>query len=193
MKRRGLQLRPLHRRILYAVGAALFLTGTVWAWIHHLDEQGRAGESLQRSKQWLIEIHGFAAMFFVLLLGTLLTGHVRRAWHAHKSRRNGVFFLTSVSLLTLSGYALYYISGENFRAAVSRFHLWLGIIAPALLLLHITLGRKKPPANSYYRKRPLLPQPSREFTQHALRTTFLIPVFTQFDSARSPGKLPRGL
>lgn len=142
MKRRGLQLRPLHRRILYAVSATLFLSGAIWAWIHHLDEQGRASASLQQSKQWLIEIHGFAALFFVVILGTLLSGHVRRAWHAHKSRRNGVFFLTSVSLLTLSGYALYYLSGENSRAAASRFHLWLGIAAPGLLLLHITLGRK---------------------------------------------------
>jgi uncharacterized membrane protein len=45
-------------------------------------------------------------------------------------------------LLMLSGYALYYLSDENWRARVSNFHLWLGVAAPALLIVHIWLGRR---------------------------------------------------
>ena len=81
-------------------------------------------------------------MAFVLLLGTLLAGHIRRAWQTGKNRKNGVFFLASVSLLTLSGYALYYIGGEELRNAVSNFHLWLGLATPVLLFWHIRAGRK---------------------------------------------------
>ena len=130
------------RLTLYAASLALFLSGISWAWIHHLDEAGRAGDELVRMKSWLIAIHGLSAMIFVLLLGTLLVGHVRRAWHAHKNRANGVFFLGLIALLTLSGYALYYLGDEHVRASVSNFHLWLGVAAPALLIWHIWLGRR---------------------------------------------------
>ena len=142
MKQRGLQLGRRHRRLLYAACLSLFISGTAWAWIQHLDEAGKAGDTLVKLKQPLIAVHGFSAMTFVLLLGTLLVGHVRRAWHAHKNRKNGAFFLIAISLLTLSGYALYYIGDEHWRGWTSNLHLWLGVTAPALLILHIRQGRR---------------------------------------------------
>ena len=142
MKRRGLQLSPRHRRTLYIVSLVLFVSGAAWAWVHRLDEAGRAGDTWRDLKPWLLKVHGFAAMGFVLLLGTLLAGHVRRAWHARKNRANGAFFLTAVGLLTLSGYALYYLGDETWRNATSQFHLWLGFAAPVLLVWHIRSGRR---------------------------------------------------
>ena len=142
MKRRGLQIRPIHRRWLYSVSLLLFISGASWAWISHLDENGQAGESLRRLKTRLIAVHGFAAVTFVFLFGTLLVTHVRRAWHARKNRWNGGFFLITAGLLTVSGYALYYLSDEKSRAANSQFHLWLGLVSPALLVWHILSGRK---------------------------------------------------
>jgi hypothetical protein len=142
MKPRALQLHRAHRLLLYVISLTLFLSGIGWAWIQHLDELGKAGDSLLQAKTGLIAIHGFSAMAFVLLLGTLLASHVRRAWLGRKNRPNGVFFLAAVSLLALSGYALYYLGNESVRAAVSRFHLWLGAAAPALLFWHILAGRK---------------------------------------------------
>lgn len=142
MKRRGLQLSRRHRLTLYTACLALFISGVAWAWLHHLDEAGRVSDGWLKWKQPLITIHGLSAMMFVLLLGTLLTGHVRRAWHARKNRGNGVFLLAAVSLLTLSGYALYYLGDESWRSAASQFHLWLGVISPVLLVLHIWSGRR---------------------------------------------------
>jgi hypothetical protein len=142
MKRRGLQLSRRHRLTLYTASLALFVSGVAWAWANHLDESAQAGEAVRQLKPTLLKIHGFSALAFVLLLGTLLPGHVRRAWHAHKNRGNGVFFLTATSLLTLSGYALYYLGDEGWRNATSQFHLWLGVAAPVLLGWHIWSGRK---------------------------------------------------
>ena len=142
MKRRGLQLSRRHRLTLYSASLLLFVSGAAWAWANHLDEAARAGAALRDLKPWLLKVHGLSAMAFVLLLGTLLPGHVRRAWHANKNRNNGECFLTAVSLLTLSGYLLYYLGDEAWRNATSQFHLWLGIAAPALLVWHIRAGRK---------------------------------------------------
>ncbi len=142
MKRRGLQLNRNHRRMLYAVSLALLVSGAVWAWIHRLDDAGQASDSLRQVNPWVLKIHGWAALGFAVLFGSLIPVHIRHSWHARKNRRNGVFFLSAVSLLTLSGYALYYLGDEAQRNAASRFHLWLGLAAPLLLFWHIRNGRK---------------------------------------------------
>ena len=142
MKRRGLQISHRHRLTLYVVSLVLLVSGGAWAWIHHLDEAGRAGDALRQTKPWLLKVHGFAAVGFVLLLGTLIPVHVRHSWHARKNRINGVFFLSAVGLLTLSGYALYYLGDEAWRNGASRFHLWLGLGAPVLLFFHVRAGKK---------------------------------------------------
>ena len=109
MKRRGLKLSRRHRWSLYLAFLALLLTGLAWAWLHRLDETGTDSASWRELKPGLMKVHGFAAVGFVLLLGTLLPVHVRHSWHARRNRPNGVFFLSAVSLLTLTGYALYYL------------------------------------------------------------------------------------
>jgi len=142
MKRRGLQISQRHRLALYAVSLALFLSGAAWAWIHRLDEAGQAGEALRRANAKLIAVHGLVAVGFVLVLGTLLPGHVRRAWNARKNRGQGAFFLAAMGLLTASGYALYYLGDDPWRRAGSGLHLWLGLIAPILLFWHIRTGKR---------------------------------------------------
>lgn len=148
MNRRGLQLGAGHKLALFTAGGLLLVSGAAWAWVQHIDEAGRAGEALRDFKPWLLKVHGLSAMGFVLILGTLLVGHVRAAWRARTNLANGAFFFVSVSLLTLSGYLLYYIGGEELRSAVSRFHLWLGLAAPILLAWHLRrgkgLGRREP-------------------------------------------------
>ena len=147
MKRRGLQLSRRHRWSLYAIGLALLITGVAWAWLHHQEEAGNGAVSQREIQPWLMKAHGFAALGFVLLLGTLLPVHVRHSWHAHRNRANGIFFLSSVNILTLSGYTLYYLGDEKLRALCSNFHLWLGAALPLLLIWHIWLGRRASRSN----------------------------------------------
>ena len=92
MKLRGMQLSRLRRVTLCAASLALLISGAAWAWIHHLDESGQAGDAWVKLKQPLIAIHGFSAMAFVLLLGTLLAVHIHRAWQARRTGRTEPFF-----------------------------------------------------------------------------------------------------
>jgi len=142
VKRRGLQISRPHRLTLYAVSLVLLVSAGAWAWIHHLDETGRAGGALRRTNPWLLKTHGYAAVGFVLLLGTLIPVHIRHLWHARKNRIKGVLFLSAAALLTLSGYTLYYLGDEAWRNGTSQFHLWLGLAAPVLLFFHIRAGRR---------------------------------------------------
>jgi hypothetical protein len=142
MKRRRLQLSRSHRRTLFTVSLVLFTSGLAWALVHWLDQAGRAGDHLRQWKPVMLQVHGLGAVGFVLLFGTLLPGHVRRSWHARKNRGNGAFFLITVSVLIVTGYALYYLGDETWRTRLSNAHVWLGLAAPALLVWHIFSGRR---------------------------------------------------
>lgn len=141
MRHRGFQLGRHQRWLLYLSFVTLLLSGLVWAWLHRLDEATTAGSSWRGWTPRLMTAHGGAAVGFVLLLGTLLPGHVRNSWRAGRNRSNGVFFLSAVSVLTITGYALYYLGNEIARALCSDIHFWLGAALPLLLGLHIRSGR----------------------------------------------------
>jgi hypothetical protein len=93
-----------------------------------------------------MKIHGAAAMAVLVLIGMLLSGHVRFAWRARRNRANGSVFLSAFAILTITGYGLYYAGGEGLRAWTSWSHLALGLVLPILLLIHIFLGRRTRPA-----------------------------------------------
>ena len=135
----SIRLQRFHRYVLYAILAVLFFTGAAWAWFNHFLT---ANESAAAAKTWALKIHGAAAMAALVLIGTVLAGHVRFAWRAGRNRINGVVFLGALGILILTGYELYYAGGETLRAWNSWVHLWIGLALPMLLFVHIVVGRR---------------------------------------------------
>jgi hypothetical protein len=133
-------LKLFQRRLLYGVFALLFLSGV--AWTYWKDLVPSSGDFESSAKAWAMKIHGATAMTILVLIGTLLTGHVRLAWRARRNRGNGLLFLTALAVLTLTGYGLYYAGGESLRAWTSWIHLGVGLALPFLLILHIWLGKR---------------------------------------------------
>jgi len=136
-------LKRLQRYSLYAVLALLFLSGVAWTYWNYLAAPGDLETS---AKAWTMKIHGAAAMAVLVLIGMLLSGHVRFAWRARRNRANGSVFLSAFAVLTITGYGLYYAGGEMLREWTSWIHLALGLALPILLLIHIFLGRRTRPA-----------------------------------------------
>ena len=95
---------------------------------------------------WVMKIHGAAAMAVLVLIGMLLSGHVRSAWRARRNRANGSVFLSVFAVLTVTGYGLYYAGGEMLREWTSWIHLVVGLALPILVLIHIFLGRRTRPS-----------------------------------------------
>lgn len=147
-----IRLKRSQRWFLYAVLALLFLTGAAWAYWNYL-VPSTTGDFEMSAKAWAMKIHGAAAMAILVLVGMLLTGHVRFAWRVRRNRGNGSLFLGAFGILTITGYGLYYAGGENLRAWSSWIHLAIGLALPLLLVLHIRLGKRtRPPAE--VRERP---------------------------------------
>lgn len=149
-----IRLEPYHRRLLYGVFALLFSSGAAWAYWSDLVPSPGAFE--MTAKAWAMKVHGAAAMAILVLVGMLLTGHVRLAWRARRNRGNGSLFLGAFGILTVTGYGLYYAGGERLRAWTSWIHLGVGLALPLLLILHIWLGKRtRPAAQQRKRARPV--------------------------------------
>jgi hypothetical protein len=144
MRPDSIRLKRAHRYLLYFVLALLFFSGVVWAYFNYFATLPNDWQS--SSKSFAMKIHGAAAMAILVLIGTLLNGHVKFAWRAKRNRLNGAFFIGVVAVLTLTGYGLYYGGGETLRAWTSWTHLLAGLALPILLLIHVLLGRRTRPA-----------------------------------------------
>ena len=114
--------------MLYGVFALLFFSGAAWAYWNDLVSS--PGDFEMSAKAWAMKIHGAAAMAILVLIGMLLTGHVRFAWRARRNRGKRVAFPERVRFLTVTGYGLYYAGGERLRAWTSWIHLAVGLALP---------------------------------------------------------------
>jgi hypothetical protein len=140
----SIRLKRLQRYSLYAVLSLLFLSGAAWAYWNYL--VGSPGDFEAGAKAWAMKIHGAAAMGILVLIGMLLSAHVRFAWRARRNRGNGSVFLSAFAVLIITGYGLYYVGGERLRAWTSWIHLTVGLALPILLVMHIFLGKRTRPS-----------------------------------------------
>lgn len=94
------------------------------------------------AEPWSMKIHGGLAMLFLIVTGSLATIHIQSGWRRKKNRVSAVALIAFIGTLVLSGYLLYYASGESLRSWTSIFHWVLGLALPMILVMHIYMGRK---------------------------------------------------
>jgi hypothetical protein len=134
------------RWALYAVGALLWASAALW-WLLAGDRLPAAlGTSAAvLADLWrprLLALHGLAAYLFLVVCGSFLPRHVRRALAARANRTSGLLTVAAVAVLAASGWGLYYLGDEAWREAARILHDALGFILPVGLLLHVVLGRR---------------------------------------------------
>ena len=139
-----MRLSRWHERSLYAIGTLLFLSGLGWLADHYLFA-GSAdfGDTHAASEQWWLRLHGAAAMAGLVVFGSLLPGHVARAWRSRTNYRSGLVMLSFVLLMVVTGYGLYYVGDEETRPWISMVHWLTGIVAGTGLVLHVRLGKRR--------------------------------------------------
>ncbi len=110
------KLNRRHKRWLYGVASVLAASGIGWLIAHYLlPGSGEFGDSTSASEPWWLRLHGAAAMGFLIALGSLLPGHISRAWQLRRNHRSGLTILGLVALLIVTGYGLYYAGDEQSR------------------------------------------------------------------------------
>ncbi len=140
----GIKLSSHHEKWLWAVTAAVFLSGVLWLVFHFfLSEPGEYGESRNPLESWWLRLHGAAAMAFLVVLGSIVPIHVRRAWQLRKNHLTGAGMISVVAVLIVTGYALYYAGSETARPWISLVHWGFGLMGLPMLILHVLIGQRR--------------------------------------------------
>lgn len=139
-----MRLSQRHERWLYAIGALIFVSGLGWLADHYLFA-GSAdfGDAHAAFEPWWLRLHGAAAMAGLVVLGSLLPGHITRAWRMRTNYRSGLLMLSLVVMLVVTGYGLYYVGEEETRPWISMVHWLAGVVVAAGLALHVRLGKRQ--------------------------------------------------
>ena len=133
-------LNRILRLALYVVLLTLFVSGAVWLGID-TDDPTLPG-SWRSAATVLLQVHGGAAMIFLVLLGALIPLHMQGNWSRGRPRCSGVVLLTLNAILIVTAYALYYAS-EGLRAWAGDIHIAAGFGLPAVVVFHIWHGRRE--------------------------------------------------
>ncbi len=140
----AMRLGGRHQAYVYAVGTLLVLSGALWLLFHYFVRMpGEFGDVAHPLEPWWLRVHGLSAAAFLIGFGSVLPGHVRRAWVGRRNRLSGTLFFSVLALLIASGYALYYMGNEDWRAIVSVLHWVIGLGAPLLLAWHVWRGQAR--------------------------------------------------
>ena len=135
----GSRLTPRLRSAVYLLLVVLVVSGTAWLIAHLCRPQDALPGPIE---PWSMKVHGGAAMAFLFLGGALQYRHILPAWSLRRTRVAGMSTCASFVALAMTGYGLYYFDGDVWHRLTERLHWAAGIALPALLALHIAMGRK---------------------------------------------------
>ena len=129
-------MSPALRRVIYAICSLLWLSGCAWLIAHYFfpaaTDFGPAPNPLE---PWLLRIHGWVAVGGVFLFGWITSEHISDRWRKPQNRLSGLSLAAFVSILTVSGYALYYTT-DHLHDVSAALHEVLGALVIVFALTH---------------------------------------------------------
>lgn len=137
-----LRLYPYFRSVVYALFSILFITGAAWIAADQMKDAPLAGETWQMVASNLLMIHGGAAMLTLICIGSLIPLHMERGWRSRRNRLAGAVMVGCNTVLIATAFGLYYAGSEIWRPWMSNLHIALGIVLPALFIMHVLAGRR---------------------------------------------------
>ncbi len=128
---------------VYLTVAAIWLSGAVWLLFHYFIRIKTAfGDAPSPFEHWLLVLHGAAAFCSLWLIGFLWGTHIVKRWRLRRHRKTGGLLFGVMLLLILTGYLLYYVADDDWRAATSITHWVIGLGMPLALLWHWAIRRR---------------------------------------------------
>ncbi len=143
MRGRGVTLSTRHERWTYWILALAFLTGTAWIALHYGPVDDGPDGAWRPAEAWTLRLHGAAAMASLVAFGSLLAQHVPTAWRLRRNLASGISMLACMAALAVTGWLLYYASGEATRAWSSYLHMAIGGAGPLGLFWHLAYQRRR--------------------------------------------------
>jgi hypothetical protein len=135
---------PRRQRLaVYAISTTLWASGLLWL---ILDEFFARPEPFGRNphplESPLLLIHGIVAILSAYVLGWISARHVLLWWSGGLRRWSGGTFSVLVLVLSISGFALFFISSDEWQRFAKLTHEAIGTVIVLFAVQHWFFGRR---------------------------------------------------
>jgi hypothetical protein len=136
---------PRRQRLaIYIVMGALWLSGCLWLYLDQfLAKPGQFGVTPHPLEPAILLIHGIIAILAMYLFGWITAHHILRWWPAQLRRISGGTLGTFLAILTVSGFALFFISVDEWQRGAARIHDVLGLSVTVFAIQHWFFARRR--------------------------------------------------
>lgn len=145
---RNRKLSRADRWLLYVTFGLLWVTGIGWlildTWFAVPGEFGLTPHAWTAP---MLLVHGVFAVPTIGLIGWIAARHSVPQWKARQRRNSGGLFAATLSVLSVSGFALFFLINEAGQRATARLHEWIGVLFTLFVLEHWHFGRRRRDAN----------------------------------------------
>jgi hypothetical protein len=132
------------RCAIYAVFGALWLSGCAWLLLDQFFEfKGSFGPTPNPWEPPILLVHGVVAILSMYLLGWVSARHALKWWPARLRRLSGATLAVIFALLSVSGFALFFVSDDRWQHVAALAHDALGLGITALAIQHWFFARRR--------------------------------------------------
>jgi len=136
---------PVRKRFaIYLVFGALWLSGCTWLLLDQFFEStGQFGMVPHPWEPAILLMHGIIAILSMYLLGWITARHVLRWWPGRLRRLSGASLAALLTLLALSGFALFFLSNDRWQRLAALAHDVLGMGITVFAVQHWFFARRR--------------------------------------------------
>jgi hypothetical protein len=132
------------RLAVYWTFGTLWFTGCAWLILNQwFESTGPFGRSPHPLEPALLLMHGILAVASLYLLGWVSARHVRRWWTGGVRRMSGGILAAFFAVLTLTGFALFFVSDDLWQHAAGTAHDVLGVAVTVFAIQHWVFARRR--------------------------------------------------
>jgi hypothetical protein len=138
------RLSPGQRLSIYGIVSVLWLTGCAWLILDQFFMRyGPFGATPHPLAPPLLLLHGIIAILSMYLFGWITARHVLRWWPGRIRRWSGGALAACFAVLTVSGFALFFLTDDELLHYSAVSHEVLGVAVTVFAVRHWVYRRRR--------------------------------------------------
>jgi hypothetical protein len=136
---------PTRKRLaIYLLLGTLWFSGCAWLVLNQFfAARDQFGVTPHPWAAAILLVHGIVAILSMYLFGWITARHVLRWWPGRLRRWSGGTLATLFLLLSLSGFALFFVSDDRWQHLAAVAHDALGLGTPLFAVQHWFFARRR--------------------------------------------------